>query len=194
VATDQKTCVSGRAAFDPNGEALRDGDQLANAISVQSYRELRRLLVRHVAPHADGTIRKLLALDEESRTQALSRSQRAVDAWAVAIWTADIERHARERLWFDGAGSEPYRPVPYVKVNQAAMGMTFPTKAPGGRLTVPQAQWLLRHALHPGNPARSGTCWTDRTALRPLTVVRRKRVAFRNSGRCERLDRSVAPC
>lgn len=146
MANDQKSCVSGRAAFDPAGETLHDGDYLANVIAVRSYKEMRRFLVRHVAPHADGRIRKLLALDDESRALLLSKDQRAVDAWAVAIWTADVERHARRRLWFDAAGSDPYRHVPSVIVDRNAMGMFFPIKAPGGTLTVPQAQWLLRHA------------------------------------------------
>ncbi len=134
------------SAFGSEGEILWDGDYMAYVVAMQSYRSLRRFITRHVAPHADSRIRCLLRLDAEARARTLLDDPRALDAWAVAIWSSDLERKASLRLWTQLSHPEMLDRIPQVVLDRDAMGMEFAVKAPDGPLRAAQADWLLRHA------------------------------------------------
>ena len=142
------TTTSARAsAFDMDGELLWDGDYLAFVIAAQTYRSLRRFITHHVAPGADSRIRSMLCLEIDPRAKVLSQDPRALDAWAVAIWSADLEGKASHPRWTIpstpcGRDREASRP----SLVRDAMGMTLSIKAPDGPLRVSQGDWILGHA------------------------------------------------
>lgn len=133
-------------AFNVDDDWLWDGDYLATIVAVQSYRSLRRFIARHVAPCADSQIRRLLRSDPEACARRLADDSRALDAWAVALWSNDIECDVFGRLWNRHLHCGERAEVTRVVLNRDAMAMEFDVKAPNGALRVAQAQWLLRHA------------------------------------------------
>ncbi len=134
------------SAFGATGEILWDGDYLARIVAMQSYQSLRRFITRHVAPHADSRIRCLLRLGAEARARALLDDPRMLDAWAVAIWSSDLERMVSLRLWTQLSHPVVLDRIPRVVLDRDAMGMEFAVKAPNGPLRTVQAGWLLGHA------------------------------------------------
>jgi hypothetical protein len=142
----ESTSVLAKAsAFSSRAAIVRDGDYLACMVAYRTYRYLRRFIIRHVVPHADGHIRRLLRVDELQRVAAVVARADASDAWAVAIWTHDLERHARERLWAMG-GRFGRDPEVRLQLDRISFGMDLEVKVPSGRLQEDQAQWLLGHA------------------------------------------------
>ncbi len=141
--------LSGPEAFPAKDDLLWDGDYLARVVASQSYRSLRRFIAGHVAPHADSRIRRLLQLNTEKRVEALVRDPRALAAWAVALWSMDLECNAKLRLW--EAWEDLRQPtrrecVPRAVLDRDSMGITLSVSAPSGPLRVAQGTWLLQHA------------------------------------------------
>lgn len=133
-------------AFDVDDELLWDGDYLATTVAFQSYRSLRRFIARHVVPRADSRIRRLLNSAPEECARRLAGDSRALDAWAVALWSVDIECYANYRLWNCLSRADGQAEARRAVLNRDAMAMEFNVKAPNGALSVAQAQWLLQHA------------------------------------------------
>jgi hypothetical protein len=145
--TELTITLSCASAFDPDDDVLWDGDYLAYVVASQSYRRLRKFITRHVVPHADARIRRLMRVSAEERARIISDDPRAMDAWAVAIWSSDLDRKAVSRHWTKS--SEPWTardPKPPIVLDRDAMGMELTVKAPKGLLRVAQADWVLRHA------------------------------------------------
>lgn len=145
--TESISTQANASAFGVDDVPARDGDWLAYAVGLQSYRCLRRFVTRHVVPHADDRIRRLLRLDEGQRGTLISTDPRALEAWAVALWTFDLEREAPRRLWSDPGRRSCPEPSIGVKLERCAMGMELTVKTASGPLREGQAQWLLGHAV-----------------------------------------------
>lgn len=137
---------AGATAFSDDDEVVRDGDYLAYVVAAQSYRALRRYITRHVVPRADAQIRRLLSLAPDQCAQQISDDPRALAAWAVAIWSQDLEREVSSRLWLQPAAAPGRRGMPRAVLDRAAMSMELDVAAPEGLLRQAQADWLLRHA------------------------------------------------
>lgn len=134
------------AAFNNKDAVVWDGDHLAEAIALESYRSLRRYITRHVAPRADARVRKLLRHGLEERAEMVSCDERSLNAWAVALWSQDLEAHAFARHWHRRADLSVRDSDHWLSLNQDAMEMELKVKAPGGRLRTGQCEWLLGHA------------------------------------------------
>jgi hypothetical protein len=144
--TDLTVTEAGRTAFSDDDEVVRDGDYLAYVVAAQSYRALRRYITRHVVPHADALIRRLLSLAPDQCAQQISDDPRALAAWAVAIWSQDLECEVSSRLWLPRSAPPGRCGMPRAVLDRAAMSMELDVKAPEGLLRQAQADWLLRHA------------------------------------------------
>jgi hypothetical protein len=162
---------------------LKYRDHLAYVAAIRSYRRLRRFITRHVIPHADARIRKLLRLSPRQRALALAHDPGNVDAWAVAIWSEDLERDVRFRLW--GASLDEYAGTSSGFLDRSAVAMEFDVVVQHGPMGRRQARWLLEHATlavlkHRFNQARAiaaamaaagdATCSSDLIGRSQLTV------------------------
>lgn len=139
------TWTASPVAFDQKGESLRFGDEMAREVALRAYRFLRRFIVDHLVPDADARIRRMLSMQPRARAVRMRQDPRAIDAWAVAIWSSDMEMAALCRLWTRQPIMSERQRIS-ITLNRDAMGMAMDISLGHRPLLASQGEWLLWHA------------------------------------------------